>query len=166
MASIASTRLTELSLKSNFLSQNIKVSGESKFEVKPTGLAIVCQQNDISKISRRTVASSILLLPFLTSSKAFALLEEDDDEELLLRVKRDRKSKIEKRESLGSYKSEAGRKISQLYISHAPPLWRFLNFFCIVHSCCAESSLQTELCWPSVGGRRPFKSILNPRGRS
>ena len=46
--------------------------------------------------------------PFLFSFNALALLDEDDDDTLLERIKADKKSKIQKRKSLGSYKNEAG----------------------------------------------------------
>lgn len=44
-----------------------------------------------------------------------ALLETDDDEELLEKIKQGRKSKIQKRESLGTYKSEAASVQKAVY---------------------------------------------------
>lgn len=51
----------------------------------------------------------------MTPKEAIALLDLDEDEELLEKVKQGRKSKILKRESLGTYKSEAATVQKAVY---------------------------------------------------
>eukprot|EP00475_Leptophrys_vorax_P040622 TRINITY_DN75623_c0_g1_i1.p1 TRINITY_DN75623_c0_g1~~TRINITY_DN75623_c0_g1_i1.p1 ORF type:complete len:251 (+),score=18.09 TRINITY_DN75623_c0_g1_i1:80-754(+) len=77
-------------------------------------LAVRCEQSttEAVDVSRRgfSMAAAALVLgavtPAVIPAPAVALLDADDDAELLERIKRERKEKIELRESRGSYKNE------------------------------------------------------------
>lgn len=67
-----------------------------------------CATGAAKSFSRRALAASVAAIaPAIVVSNAWAILEQDEDDELLAKVKKDRRSKIEKRTSLGSYKGEA-----------------------------------------------------------
>ncbi|CAI5969544.1 unnamed protein product [Closterium sp. NIES-65] len=74
-------------------------------------LAVHCEQRtpetaDVSRRGFSMAAVALLIAPAMAASPAHALLEADDDTDLLERMKRERKEKIELRESRGTYKAE------------------------------------------------------------
>jgi len=112
MAAISATSLAALS--SSAVRGNadglLGVKGADAVVGTSRRAVVTCQAGGVAKLSglnRRQVAGASLVLgSFLVASKALALIEADDDEELLEKVKKDRKAKIEKRSSLGSYKGQ------------------------------------------------------------
>lgn len=61
------------------------------------------------------MAVSLGALLSFSVKPAMALLEADDDDELLEKIKQGRKNKIQKRESLGTYKNEAASVQKAVY---------------------------------------------------
>eukprot|EP00271_Cylindrocystis_brebissonii_P015067 TRINITY_DN37009_c0_g1_i1.p1 TRINITY_DN37009_c0_g1~~TRINITY_DN37009_c0_g1_i1.p1 ORF type:complete len:215 (-),score=39.64 TRINITY_DN37009_c0_g1_i1:460-1104(-) len=106
MASSIALSSSFVSLRNNLKEASSSVSRAQRLPIIRAEAGPV--QSVSSSVSKRSLVATLISLGAITFSPlpSLALLDADEDELLLERVKRDRKSKILKRESLGSYKNE------------------------------------------------------------
>ncbi|GJP50143.1 hypothetical protein CLOM_g9280 [Closterium sp. NIES-68] len=110
-ATVAASSLSASASLSSTASLSQSAATVSVAAPRCASLAVRCDQRapetaDVSRRGFSMAAVALLMAPAMAAFPARALLEADDDDDLLERMKRERKEKIELRESRGTYKTE------------------------------------------------------------